>query len=1649
MVITNHSYYSSLKRQVNPPSFSPTAGFTFSAPVAKLGPSLSNANSSVPVSASVKPVTNKSTEEFEGPFKPAKTLKQGSVLDLLKDPGFSSPVTPKTSTADVTSKSSNPPASSTSTTSSQSQLSDIFKPQPGWSCDVCLVRNKPTDTKCVCCSTPQPNTSSPKPSDSKPPAPPSIDSAPTTTTSSSSSSSVGFGTLFTKPAGTWDCDTCLVHNKPEAVKCVACETAKPGTGLKSSLTLPSAFSAVKTVSPAPESISTVTIGFGDKFKPPEGSWKCDVCMVQNKAEDSKCVACTTPKPGASGTTTAAPPVAASSSAPSLPTSTPVFGFGDKFKKPEGSWSCDVCLVSNKAADVKCVACQTLKPGAKEEPKAFGTTFGSSSTETSNSSPFGSSTSGGIKFGTDSSSSGSGGFKFGGSFPDTSSTSGGFKFGTTFGSSSSETKDNSALSGFKFGSSSEGFKFGTASTDDKKSEEPATSGFKFGNGGGIVFGTGSSSAENDSSNGGFTFGLSKPEEKGTESTSTPTTVSFAPSAEKSDSPAPSTTALSDSISSTISKPNTGSLFGGLATSTTSGSVTFGAAEETPAPTFSFGKPEERKEISPAPSAFIFGGASKDPALAPAPAPAPASTGGFSFGKPPAPADQPAFTFGKPADKSEPTATDPPKPVFSFGQSAADSTGAPKPAFSFMPSNPTTNSTSSSTSTATPSLFGNSTSTSASVAAPSPVPSTFVFGQAATSSTDPPQTKAFVFGQSQDSQPAAPSALNPAPAQPFIFGASANAAPAAPSFNFGGAAPPAAASTAPSVAHHRLPSIQLLQAALGPARLPLSVLHLDPHFQHSLLSLQLLEQIPIQHLCSDRPILHLFLELLQIPHQQVEDFSLVVLVVLAPQAPLQGCLLLVQVQQPLHHLLHLPLPHSLEQHPEDSISHRDQHSTLGQINHSRLLVDQQLQDVGLRQLYADGSRTLRCKREPEQRLGFEPQLGLCTYTSSSCWPPKPSTMNLNQETVCAFTNISQVPAAVRNSEAHLSSRYLEISQWRSQIADCVSRVNQEITLMDQMIDTAESRLAEQQQYSRLVGDCVSLCNSITVDWVKQLAVMAELRREESLNAEVKDMLQRQIWALKDKLNSLKQIRSHLLSDHQDKTEAVKLTSICITLNPTARASHRPSSKYQPSRVSYDHWLNNCSRLKTTADKQVKEASSFRANLSYTFNNVRHTQDCQCQKVEAVLRRAIHNLNNTEETMLWERRKLHNEIADLKNSIQKISSQAQNCDTRLHLTTQRLDILSYRPRKELCVDQPVVSLTLEKSDLTNIVIGLRPVLFHSQQNMELTVLRLKTLEDNLAKNANALDIMHRCLNRHQSVVTQRHTTTFMSSRPRTACELCRTLPGRYTGGDMGCGSSTSTTVVRPLVPENLKGDEDETGSKHSSRGDSAASKTTTDSGVVMENREVPVLPGAIPRKLPPLTSATVSPPLLRRDSQTQERQKSSEILEELLTQGIIPISPSREDSGAAGEAYSIMLNDREGPLRKPPARLESLKENKTQLSKELIDEKIRLAKERRQQKEEEMKSRLRAKSARVRVPNHSLSTGEVDEPTEQFLAPTQVPQSAGEGSAAARDPASSEKRQQSTEVKERGENDVIPMTQDGELSDSGSDVSFQPATAHDDIF
>ncbi|KAK7125180.1 hypothetical protein R3I94_019274 [Phoxinus phoxinus] len=202
------------------------------------------------------------------------------------------------------------------------------------------------------------------------------------------------------------------------------------------------------------------------------------------------------------------------------------------------------------------------------------------------------------------------------------------------------------------------------------------------------------------------------------------------------------------------------------------------------------------------------------------------------------------------------------------------------------------------------------------------------------------------------------------------------------------------------------------------------------------------------------------------------------------------------------------------------------------------------------------------------------------------------------------------------------------------------------------------------------------------------------------------------------------------------------------------------------------------------------------------------------------------------------------------------------------------------------------------------------------------------------------------------------------------------------MGCGSS-KITVVEPVKPSSLNGNEFAV-AQGGSRGESAVSKMTTDSGVSLDAGEPAALPGSVPGLLPPLRAQ--SPGLAQR---SEDRPESSAILEQLLIQGIIPAQPKL---GGRGEAYNITMDEAGKPRSKPPARLESLKTLKEQevTRKEDIEMKMRQVEERRKEREEDLKRRMRIKSARPRAAAHV--TSDLD-PTEPLPVParTEHPESA----------------------------------------------------------
>ncbi|NXA39041.1 NU153 protein, partial [Eudromia elegans] len=776
-------------------------GFTFSVPVVKSA-ELSG-SSDTPVTSlltldtpTVNSTSNKkeeNKEEYDGPFKPAKVLKEGSVLDILKSPGFAAQ---KPDASPAAQPATTSPVVYTRPAISSFSASEETSPQaPSYwqsdTCDPCL-QNKTPEGKCGACQTTKaPAAESPRqaagssPSSiSKPAAPPAA--------------AVGFGDKFKTAPGTWDCDTCLVQNKPEATKCIACETPKPGTGVTPALTLPAVTDTSATVTSSSSGTdSTVTLGFGDKFKKPKGSWDCTVCLVSNKAEDSKCVACQSEKPGASV------PVTSSSVSAFAAASGGLLDL-EKFKKPEGSWDCEVCLVRNKAEATKCVACEKAKPGTKVELKGrFGTAPVSSNAVTPS-----------FTFGVQSSSSDSA-HTLGSPRNFAFREQGSFKFGIPFESASS----NLGTGGFKFASSSGDFKFGVSSSDSKTEDvkkEEKTNTFTFGlpststqAPSTFQFGTSSLGQQEKKEEpvlGGFGFGTSSA--SSTAATETKTGVSgfnFGTVAEKE------VASASFAFKKTEEKKDE--------TSSSKAGFAFGNVEPTPASQFVLGRTEEKQDSVASAAPLVFGkkADNEEPKAQPV----------FSFGKPEHTKEESTtkstfnFSFIKPSGKE----TEQAKPAFTFGaQTSTSDQGAAKPAFSFLssssssPALPTSSASSSSSN-----VFGSSTASSN--PQPVAVPAPFVFGQGSSTVSssafgNPAESAASqAFGFSQESKAVTTSSSTGAAVTPFFFGSGASASSAASSgFTFGATTTTSSAGSSSTFVFGSGSSVPAAGPAFGAAQLP---------------------------------------------------------------------------------------------------------------------------------------------------------------------------------------------------------------------------------------------------------------------------------------------------------------------------------------------------------------------------------------------------------------------------------------------------------------------------------------------------------------------------------------------------------------------------------------------------------------------------------------------------------------------------------------------------------------------------------------------------------------------------------------------------------------------------------------------------------------
>ncbi|XP_075983228.1 nucleoporin 358 [Anticarsia gemmatalis] len=115
----------------------------------------------------------------------------------------------------------------------------------------------------------------------------------------------GFSDKFKPKPGSWQCDACYTNNLENFAKCACCETPRPGSN-----------TSAKPIDNKPSGV-TLTVGWGDKFKPKVGTWECQACLVRNEGNLESCSACNSPKD----------PTKVKSTVVKQPDNAPKFNFG--------------------------------------------------------------------------------------------------------------------------------------------------------------------------------------------------------------------------------------------------------------------------------------------------------------------------------------------------------------------------------------------------------------------------------------------------------------------------------------------------------------------------------------------------------------------------------------------------------------------------------------------------------------------------------------------------------------------------------------------------------------------------------------------------------------------------------------------------------------------------------------------------------------------------------------------------------------------------------------------------------------------------------------------------------------------------------------------------------------------------------------------------------------------------------------------------------------------------------------------------------------------------------------------------------------------------------------------------------------------------
>ncbi|XP_076865168.1 tektin-2-like [Brachyhypopomus gauderio] len=366
------------------------------------------------------------------------------------------------------------------------------------------------------------------------------------------------------------------------------------------------------------------------------------------------------------------------------------------------------------------------------------------------------------------------------------------------------------------------------------------------------------------------------------------------------------------------------------------------------------------------------------------------------------------------------------------------------------------------------------------------------------------------------------------------------------------------------------------------------------------------------------------------------------------------------------------------------------------------------------------------------------------TSRCELQRTAAGQLSQDLRCVREDASaQIRWATQNTESDLCCRVEELKLWKSEMAESISQVDQEISQLEQVKASAETCLQETSLHRQILGECVALRDGrLGVDLVHD-HVEAHLSAEVKLCEHVKHLSQQSILDLLELLRTLKDLRRQLLHDQTDKDKAATLNSQCLMLDPQSPSI---GYRYQVSStangaLTYKQWEAHCKSLKEGAERVITDSSYFRSNTQHKLSELTNALRSQRGATEFSFRKRLDELSRAKDTLEWERQQATDSVDELRVEMQKVESQILISGSEEQLAQARLEVLAQRENCERCLDQPHTSLLQETTCLSSNTFCLRKKLLLSQKTLDTMYRNLFSLEAGLKEKTQSIEIDQKC--------------------------------------------------------------------------------------------------------------------------------------------------------------------------------------------------------------------------------------------------------------------------------------------------------------------